>query len=125
MELIVVVTVCFQGVESHESSKANADETSNVIEPQTSEGQEPETSSVQDETGPNSFEVLEKPQEQQETEEHMDMSDDTVVVTHDDVPSKTYLFHSKEALSLHGKQCQQIFQKHHLKCFFFPLSFQW
>ena len=109
LNFIFVVTVCFQGVESHESGKTNAEETSNVIkEKQTSEGQEPETSSDQDEPGPNSFEVLELPQKQQETEEHMDPSDDPVMVTHDDAPSKTYLFHSKEGLSLNGKQRQQI-----------------
>ena len=77
-----------------------------IKEKQTSEGQEPETSSEQHETGPNGFEVLELPQRQQETVEHMDTSDDPLVVTHDDVPSKTYLFHSKEALSLNGKQRQ-------------------
>ena len=67
-----------------------------IKEKQTSEGQEPESSNEQEETGPNSFEVLELPQA--ETEEIMDTSDDNVVVTYDNVPSKSCLYHSKRHL---------------------------
>ena len=85
-------------------------------ETQTSEGQETETSSEQsmdsqrdpkqmDKTAANNSESVGLPQQQQKTEE----DDDYVKVSVDDVPpSKTYLFHSKEALSLNGKQRQQI-----------------
>ena len=50
-----------------------------------------------DETAANNPESDRLPQEQQKTEE----DDDFEMV--DDVPSKTYLFHSKEALNLNGK----------------------
>ena len=114
-EFIFAVTVCFQGVESLESSKTNADETSNVIETQTSERQENETSREQkmdyqrdskqmDETAADNSESVGVPQEQQKTEEF----DDYVKVSAADIPSKTYLFRSKEALSLNGKQRQHI-----------------
>ena len=100
-EFLFLVTVCFQVAASHESNKTDADKTSNVIKTQTSEGQETETSCEEkmdyqqrstnqmDETGPESYEMV--PQEQQETEELMDTSDDAVVVTREDVPSKTNL----------------------------------
>ena len=112
------VTVCFQGAESNESNKNNADETSNVIEALTSEGKKTKTSCEEemdyqhhrkiDETGPGSFEFLGLPEEQKGTEEPMDTSDDTVVVRYEDVPSKTYFFHSQGTLSWNGKQTQQI-----------------
>ena len=90
-------------------------------ETQTPESKKNETSSEQrmdyqrnpkqmDETAADNSESVGLPyyqdyQEQQKTEE----DDDYVKVSVDDVPpSKTYLFHSKEALSLNGKQRQQI-----------------
>ena len=84
-EFLFLVTVCFQVAASHESSKTDADKTSNVIRTQTSEGPSCEekmdyqqhSTSQMDETGPESYEMV--PQEQQETEEHMDTSDDLVV----------------------------------------------
>ena len=86
-----------------------------IKEKQTSEGQEPETSSEKrmdyqrdpkqmDETAADYSESVRLPQEQQKIDE----DDDFVKVSDDDVPSKAYLFHSKEALSLNGKQRQQI-----------------
>ena len=86
-----------------------------VEETQTSEGQESETSSEQrmdyqrdpkqmDETAADNSESVGLPREQQKTEEDRDFE----ILSADDVPSKTYFFHSKEALSLNGKQRQQI-----------------
>ena len=105
----------FLAEQEEESSKTDADGTSNVIETQTSESQKTETSSEQeinyhgdpkqmDETAADNSESVGLPQEQQKTEE----DDDFVKVLDDDVPSNTYLFHSKKALSLSGKQRQQI-----------------
>ena len=90
LNFIFVVAACFQGAESHESSKTNADET----ETQTSESQKNETSSEQrvdyqrdpnqmDETEATNSESDRLPHEKQKTEE----VDDFVMV--DEVPSKT------------------------------------
>ena len=85
--------------QQEESSKTDADGTSNMIETQTSESQKTETSSEQeinyhgdpnqmDETTAGNSESVGLPQEQQKTDE----DDDFVKVSGDDVPSKTYLF---------------------------------
>ena len=71
------------------------------------------------ETGPGSFVFVELSQEQK-TEEQMDTSDDPVVVTHDDVSSKTYFFSFSRGTSLEAKTKSTNFQKYQ-----FPLSFLW
>ena len=74
-----------------------------MIEAPTCEGHKPETSREEErdcqqhttnqinETGPGSFVIVELSQEQK-TEQHMVTSGDLVVVTLDDVSSKTYFF---------------------------------
>ena len=71
------------------------------------------------ETGPGSFVFVGLSQEQ-ETQEHVDTSDDPVVVTHDDVSSKTYFFSFSRGTSLKWKTKSKNVQKQQL-----PLSFLW
>ena len=79
--------------------------------------QQHSTNQKMNEKGPGSFVFVELSQEQ-ETEEHMDTSDDPVVVTHDDVSSKTYFFSFSRGTSLKWKTKSTNVQKHQL-----PLSF--